>query len=55
MTFDTKEKVLPQGIHMWNMKALTIQKLWSMWNIFMDKQTDKQGKSYMPWSINAGA
>ena len=43
----TKEKVLQQGIHMWNMKAIspTIQKLWPMLNFFCrqkDGQTNKQ-------------
>ena len=44
----TKEKVLPQGIHIWNMKALslTIQKLWPML-YFLCRQTEKQrGKNY---------
>ena len=41
---DTKEKVVPQGIHILNIKAvsLTIQKLWPMKKFFVDKQADKQ-------------
>ena len=54
----TREKVLPQGIHIWNTKALslTTQKLRSMLNSLVDKQgkgkTDRQGKSYVPSNLS---
>ena len=39
----TKEKILPQGINLWNIKApsLNIQKLWHMFSYFADKQTEQ--------------
>ena len=42
--FVTKEKVLPQGIYMQNMKvlSLTFQKLRPMLKFFAGKQMDKQ-------------
>ena len=46
----TTENVLQKGIHMCNIKAvsLTIQKLWQMLRFFADKQTDKlTGHIYM--------
>ena len=41
LTFVPKKQVLPQGMHVWNMKALshTIQKLWPMLKFVADKQT----------------
>ena len=61
MIFDldpgTKEKVLPQGIHR-NIQVLklTIQKLWQFFFFFLqtDKQTNRQGKNYIPPSIDVG-
>ena len=48
----TTEKALPQGIHIWNIKALplNILKLMPMLNFFfsfIDRQTNRQGKNYM--------
>ena len=41
---DTREKVLPQGIQLLNMKAisLTIQKLWPILKFLADKEMDRQ-------------
>ena len=56
LTYDvvyiTKERVLPQGICMWNMKAwsLTIQKLWSMWK-FLRKNKWTSGQTDGPKTI----
>ena len=45
LDFDTKERVLPQGIYMWNMKAVSVttQKLWPMLKFLQtNKRTDGQ-------------
>ena len=52
----TIEKILPQEIHMWNMKAisLTIKKLWLMLK-YLHRQENRgtdRAKTICPWSIN---
>ena len=44
----TKEKVLPQGIYMWNI-SLTIQKLWSMLNTDTEKKVLPQKNTYVKY------
>ena len=56
--FGIDRKVLSQGIHLCNIKALSpfVKKLWSRLSLLWtdeqtDRQTDRQGDSYIPYKL----